>query len=432
MSRALAALGTLALAACPKEQSPEAEARARELYALLAADKTAEAHARFDARMKTALPPEKLRQVWDGLVAGAGPAGPVTAARSQDALGHHAVTLTAAFARGSVDVMVTVTPTGEVAGLFLRPGAPPPARVPPYADRTLFLEKAITVGAPPWALPGTLSLPKKLGVRVPALVLVHGSGPHDRDGSMGANAPYRDLAWGLASRGIAVLRYEKRTKAHAPAMVAAKEKITLEEEVVQDALAAVALLRGNLSVDPERIFVLGHSLGGLAVPRLAKRDPRIAGFILMAVPSRPLEDLLVAQLRYLGQAAQAAKAEAAARRVKGALTPATPAAELPLGLHAAYWLDLRAHPHVPGMREVRQPLLFLQGGRDYQVTLEDLEGWKSALRGRKDVRFRVFPNGSHLLIDGAGKPSPADYGVPGHVSPEAIQKIAAFVLGRIG
>jgi len=79
----------------------------------------------------------------------------------------------------------------------------------------------------------------------PAVVLVHGSGPQDRDETIGPNKPFRDLAWGLASQGIAVLRYDKRTKVHGAMMAGAVEQFTVKEETIDDALAAVALLRGT-------------------------------------------------------------------------------------------------------------------------------------------------------------------------------------------
>src|SRR5712692_10414563 len=122
--------------------------------------------------------------------------------------------------------------------------------------------------------PAKLSLPVG-AVPFPAVVLVHGSGPNDRDETVGQLKPFRDLAWGLASRNVAVLRYEKRTKAHAGQMAAQRERLTVKEEVVDDALAAVARLCQVTTIDLQRIFVLGHSLVGTLIPRIGKRGPHL-------------------------------------------------------------------------------------------------------------------------------------------------------------
>src|SRR5206468_7944705 len=113
---------------------------------------------------------------------------------------------------------------------------------PPYAHPEAFSEREVTVGEGEWKLPGTLTLPKGDGP-FPAAVLVHGSGSHDRDETIGPNKTFRDLAWGLSSRGIAVLRYEKRNHVHGEKMVKLIDKMTINDEAIDDAVAAVGLLR---------------------------------------------------------------------------------------------------------------------------------------------------------------------------------------------
>ena len=104
---------------------------------------------------------------------------------------------------------------GKIAGFSMRP--PPAAYVPPsYVDPSKFTEEEVSFGTAPWILPGTLAMPVGAGP-FPAVILVHGSGPNDRDETLGPNKPFKDIALGLASRGIAVLRYEKRTRQFAAA-----------------------------------------------------------------------------------------------------------------------------------------------------------------------------------------------------------------------
>src|SRR5208282_2328616 len=155
-------------------------------------------------------------------------------------------------------------------------------------------------GARGWPLPGTLTRPRGVA-SAPLLILVHGSGPNDRDETLGPNTPFRDLAHGLASRGIAVLRYDKRTYAHKQKLIkeGLNKTITIKEEVIDDVLATLAKVRDLSGIDPDRIFVLGHSGGGSLAPVIAQRDGKLAGILLLAAGSRPVEEVLREQLNYV-------------------------------------------------------------------------------------------------------------------------------------
>jgi len=343
-----------------------------------------------------------------------------------------------AFARGEVDLKIVFDAEERIAGLFVVPPTDEHAYEPPaYARLDAIEEREITIGADPWRLPGTLTLPRE-GRPTPALVLIHGSGPHDRDQTLGPNKPFRDLALGLASRGVAVLRFEKRTKHHGAALQAkVGERITLDHESVEDALAAVELLKSTGEVDRNRIFVLGHSAGGTAIPRIARRGPSIRGFVIMAGSTQPLEDIVYRQMEYiakldgkLGEKEQAilAQVKAQVARVKTLTTESRIAAsELPLGIPSAYWLDLAAHPPEKEIAGEKRPVLVLHGERDYQVTQADLDGWKLGLRNSSAATFKSYPKLNHLLMEGAGKSTPAEYQTPSHVAPYVIDDISAWV-----
>jgi dienelactone hydrolase len=271
----------------------------------------------------------------------------------------------------------------------------------------------------------------------PAVVLVHGSGPNDRDETALANKPFRDLAWGLASQGVAVLRYDKRTRAHA-AKTAKLPSFTVKEETVDDALAAVALVRRTPGVDPKRVFVLGHSLGGMLVPRIgaADREGQIAGFVVFAGATRPFEDEFLRQYEYLfgldGQITPVEQKQLdefrrqAARIKQLKLTDAANANELLLFAAPAYWLDLRGY-FPPAAAQLKQPLLILQGERDYNVTMDAFRDWQKELGARKGVTFKTYPKLDHLFLEGEGPARDADYARPRNIPKYVIDDIAAWM-----
>jgi len=393
----------------------------------------------FDATMRTALPADKLGQVWQGLTVQVGAFQGRGDTRQESVGPYRIVFVTCRFQKAPLDAKVVFDRAGKVTGLFFVPSVPPVRYQPPdYVRADSFTETDITVGEGEWVLPGTLSVPGGHGP-FPAVVLVHGSGPHDRDETVGPNKPFRDLAGGLASRGIAVLRYDKRTKVHG-AKMADDVDLTVREETVDDALAAVALLRETDGIAPARLFVLGHSLGGMLIPRIGARDPQLAGLIVMAGTSRPLEEVAADQVRYvqsLGLPLSARESEeldkmmAELGRVKGLYAGEEVAADARiLGACPAYWLDLKGYSPPESAKDLKQPMLILQGGRDYQVTMKDFDGWRAALSGRDDVEFRLYPELNHLFAAGKGRSTPTEYEKPGHVAQAVIDDVAQWITGR--
>ena len=337
------------------------------------------------------------------------------------------------FASMGINVVVTMDAQGKVRGLFLRPQDAAAAwQRPSYSNPESFVEREVTVGSDEWKLPGTLTLPKGAGPW-PGVVLVHGSGPLDRDETVGAHKPFRDLAEGLASRGIAVLRYEKRTRQYAP-RIAAMQDFTVQQETVEDAVRAADLLRSLPEIDSKRIFILGHSLGGYLMPRILARAPWVAGVIVMAGNTRPLATLIVEQAEYLAsldpsnEAArqQAEKLKEAAQQIR-AVEEGKSDARSVMGMPAPYIRDLKGYDPAAEMRKLKVPALFLQGERDYQVRMTDFERWKQALEGRTDVSFKSYPKLNHLFTAGEGRSTPAEYQKPGHVDQQVIEDIAAWI-----
>jgi dienelactone hydrolase len=383
----------------------------------------------------TVLPADKLQQAWEQLQAQAGNWQSITGVRTENYQQDVIVYVTCKFEKLSADLQLSFNPGQQLEGFrFVPTQVTYDYQTPDYVNNASFTETEVTVGSDPWALPGTLSIPAGTGP-FPAVVLVQGSGPNDRDETVGPNKPFRDLAWGLASQGVAVLRYEKRTKQYSNEMAANINQLTVKQETTDDALAAVSLLRQNKSIDSKRIFVLGHSLGGMLAPRIGKSDPGIAGLIVLAGPTRPLEDIMVEQYSYLLSLDQINQAQLDAvkqqvAQVK-ALTSATAdsSRQSPLlGAPDSYWLDLKGYNPAVLAAGLPQPMLILQGGRDYQVSPQvDYPVWQQDLKSKTNTTFKLYPDLNHLFITGTGKSVPAEYQQTGHVAGSVVSDIAAWI-----
>lgn len=398
----------------------------------------------FDETMLKVFGPDKVEAMWTKqLPAQVGAFKQQGPARREQFQGYEIVLVTCSFEKATLDARVVFDKEGKIAGLGFVPPAPPVKYEPPaYADPAKFGEAEVTVGSGEWALPGTLTMPKGEGP-FPGLVLVHGSGPNDRDESLGPNKPFKDLAWGLATRGIAVLRYDKRSKVYGKRILAdpkLEATMTVKDETIDDALAAAALLQKTKGIDPRRVFILGHSLGGFLMPRiaLAAEPLGIAGFISMAGLTRPLDDTLIRQMTYLyGLAGNTLSDEdkkkledikATVARIKALTDADKNSTEKLLGAMPAYWLDVRGYDPPETAKKVRKPMLFLQGGRDYQVQTVDLENWKKALGSRTDCEFHLYPKLNHLFYEGEGILMPLEYVQKhGSVAPYVVDDIANWI-----
>lgn len=398
----------------------------------------ADARKDFSAAVGQALDATRLEQVWTQIQSQAGAYREHAEPQRQSMGGHEVVVTTVSFANMPLDFLVACDGDGKISTFRFVPshaigGSTAPSAASAHAGADGVNARPLAVTSPLGPLPGLLTLPEGKG-SFPAVLLVGGSGAHDRDETIGPNKPFRDLAAGLARHGVASLRYDKRTHVYGAQM--AGKAITVDDEVTDDALTALHVLGEQARIDPRRIFVLGHSLGALMAPRIGKRDPHLAGLILLASPASFGLDTVVRQMQYIGQlkgtpAAELDKALAPvikARDEMARANPAKPPQGSFLDAPASYWLSLRDYNAVTVAKSLRMPMLVLQGGGDYQVTPEgDFSRWQAAFAHSERVQLKEYPGLSHLFMPAGQPPSPADYSKPGHVDAQVIQDIATWV-----
>ncbi len=325
-------------------------------------------------------------------------------------------------------LLLTSVALGAGVGTVQMGGVANAAEVAPTAEPK---ERTLTVQGPV-PLPARLTVPSGPGP-FPAVVLVHGSGPGDHDQSIGEYRPFRDLAQGLGRRGVAVLRYDKRTQVNPGSKIR-----TVSDEVIDDARAALKLLAAQKEVDPKRIFLLGYDLGAYLAPRIVA-DQQVAGAILLGGAARPLWELHVEQVRHLLAADGSLSAEDqrqlkveqdAARRIhQGHLRPEDTVLLLGQPTPATYWLDLRPYDAVHAAHELSVPLLLLFGDRDEFATARDRELWQKGLVGRP-ATLTSYPGLNHLFRIATSQGEIADMDRPGPMAGQVVADVASWIVGQ--
>lgn len=384
----------------------------------------ADAHALFAEAVAVQISQTQLQQIWETLPTQIGEYLGHAPARIEESETGRLAIFRLDFANTDLDARINVSQAGEIDGFWLVPAAAP------LETTEVFSERALSVAGD---LPGLLTLPNAEGP-FPVVILVHGSGPGDRDQTLGPNKPFRDLAHGLAGQGIASLRYDKRTMVQPQAFTGA---FTVEQEVLTDVYAAVDALQAQDVINADQIYVAGLSLGGMLAPRIGRKRSDLAGLILLAAPARGLEVLASQQFRYIfgldgeiseQEAAQLAQIDALAAAVAGYDDPDSAEPGL-FGLPQSYLLDLRDYDPVATAERLNMPMLILQGGRDYQVTVEDdFARWQQAFAEREDVELKQYPDLNHIFMAGEGMATPEEYMQDsGSFSPGVIEDIARWI-----
>lgn len=394
--------------------------------------------ATFDDTMKAALNDDSLKKAWTDTIIKIGEYKNRVSTEHIYDKGYNIVTVQEAFENSALNIRVVFGTDKKVSGLNfnyapLAPSSDAPDENAPYS------ENAVTVaGDETMLLDGILTLPKDID-NPPVVILVQGSGQSDKDETVYANRPFADIAHGLAKKGLATLRYDKRYFKYPQN---APTNITLEDEIINDVYAAINLMKADERIDSKKIYVLGHSLGGMLTPVIAANTPDLAGIISIAGSLRPLYEISYDQnqeaIKNLDRSTLTKEQTAALdlqieQLEKDIVTLRGDISNIPdetilMGIPAGYHKSIKQNSGLEFIDKVKCPILVLQGSADFQVYPEaDYKLWQEKLEGRDNVTFKLYPDLNHLMMKTNGKRDVSEYEIPSNVDQAVIDDIASFI-----
>ncbi|MBE6031855.1 MAG: alpha/beta fold hydrolase [Clostridiales bacterium] len=394
----------------------------------------------FDEAVAKQLTPEALKEAFEGTVKDLGAHVDRVSAEGTILDDHYVVAVVEQYEKTGLLIQLTYNTEGKIAGLWLN-YAEIDQLVPETGEG--YVSEEITIaGDPELPLPGTLTLPEA-GEKFPVVILVHGSGSSDRNENINGNKPFADIAIGLAKEGIATIRYDKRYYVYPENGIDLGTDLTLREEVLDDVNAAIALAKSDDRLDSSRIYVLGHSLGGMLTPAIASENPDLAGIISMAGSLRPLweisydqnqeliasinTDVLPAEdLELLEE--QIAQIEDEIQILRSDAFQSKTDDTMIMGIPVSYWKSLSEYQGMNFIHEISLPILVLQGDADFQVYPDkDYALWQETIGDRDNTVLRLYEGLNHLMMPTQGKRDTSEYAIPGNVAPEVIADIADFI-----
>lgn len=382
----------------------------------------------FSSKLKASLPQSQLETAWSDTVISIGSYVGYDKTETETDGGFEIVNCFLKYSDSGLLVKLTYNNNKEIDGVWLNYYTITNSEEPKVSDK--FAETAIKVGE--LSIDGMLTIPNGIE-NPPIVILVQGSGQSDMNETVGKanNQPFKDIAYGLAENGIASIRYNKRYYQFSEK---AKSDMTIFDEVIDDVNAAIELASKNDKLDSKKIYVLGHSLGGMLAPRIAYDNSKVAGVISLAGSPRNIEDIILDQninaidasgLSDKEKEEQLLRVNEAVNQIKGLNENDT---KVIMNISAKYWHSLSNINQSKCAKELEIPMLFLQGEADFQVFSDkDFKQWEESLTSRKNCSFKLYEGLNHLFMKSKGKADVTEYDTSDNVDSQVIKDIADWI-----
>ncbi|MFP4457360.1 MAG: DUF3887 domain-containing protein [Clostridia bacterium] len=297
------------------------------------------------------------------------------------------------------------------------------------------VSEEVEFGSEEYPITGTITYPNQEDSFY-AVILIPGSGPTDRDSTLYENTPMKDLALGLADKGIASLRFDKRNLLYGDKIDI--NSFTPYQEYIADVKFAYDLMVNNERIDNEHIYLIGHSQGGNLIPAFAK-EVEAAGFVILSGNVTPLHELTIDQLEYLynldGELSDKEKQDLEGyKKMRDNINNLDESSDFTpqqlMGVSKDYWLFYKKYDPIEQAKEIKEQVLIVNGSRDYQVPVSEYELWKNGLSNRENVTFKLYEGMNHLLFNGEGTPSPQEYLTAKNISQELVNDIYNWIINK--
>jgi len=391
----------------------------------------------FTAGLQAKLTTEQLQLVWMGLFNQFGPLQSVGKASFREGIEAVETVLPLRFEQQEQRLLLRFDSLQRINAFILQPAKEVENwRYPAYGRPDSYREFSMKVLSDTIQLPAILTLPKNCK-QCPVVVFVHGAGPNDKDESQGPNKMFKDLAVGLASRGIASLRYDKRSLAYGPELMEDLRRLTIQTETIDDAVNALLLLRRVVEVDTNRIFLLGHGIGGILAPAIVQQSNLpVRGLILAAPAAKSFAQVVFEQYVHLASRGGFSAEEQQLLRMQERakkhamdpqLKPGFPQDSLPLALPAEYWLSWQSYDMGTTLWQINQPVLVVSGDADYQIPPETILHLKQKMMGRDRLTYTSYPLLNHFFMPAGGSAGPEDYQIRSNVAERLVVDLEKWI-----